>query len=207
VTRKLGTLATFLAVVWIGYTQKDFFVHWIQQGGLFAALIAILFVALTAFFPVMPFVAVAGIIGAVYGVWEGAVISLAGALLGATLIFALTRFGFRDWLQRYLDRHPKVREYEASFENHAFVTILTLRLIPVVPAPLVNILSGMSRVPWLTFLLATLIGKLPSILVFTFIGSRFESSKTTSLLTYGLYMAVLMAAAYFYLRRREQSKA
>jgi uncharacterized membrane protein YdjX (TVP38/TMEM64 family) len=206
-TRKIATLAAFLLLVWIGYTQKDLFIHWIQQGGILAVVTGILFVALTALFPVMPFVAVAGLIGAAYGIWLGALISLAGALLGASMIFALSRFGFRDSLQRYLNRHPKAKEYEESFENHAFLTILTLRLIPVVPSPVVNILSGITRVPWTTFLLASLIGKMPTIVIFSFIGSRFEESKTTSFITYGLYMVVMMAAAFFYLRKRERSKA
>lgn len=201
--KKIFSLTLFLAVIVLGYLYKDLFLAWIHAGGILSAAVSMLFVAILVFFPVMPFIAVAGIIGAVFGTWEGAVISLSGALLGTMLMFFLSRYGFRDWAQHYLQKYPKAKEYESYFEKNAFLGILFVRLVPVVPAPVVNILCGISWVAWPTFFLASLLGKMPTILIFTFAGSRFVSDKWLSLLIYGGYFLVIMLLSSLYMRKKQ----
>lgn len=201
--KKILMILTFLAIVLVGYTWKDLFLEWIRAGGSISILISILFVAILVFFPVMPFIAVAGIIGAVFGTWTGFTISLSGALLGALIMFLMARYVFRDWAQHYVQKYPKVKEYETYFEKNAFLGIALVRVIPVVPSPAVNILSGISLVPWYTFFTASLIGKIPSILIFTFAGSHYESNKWMSLLIYGIYFLVIMIAAGIFMKKQQ----
>jgi uncharacterized membrane protein YdjX (TVP38/TMEM64 family) len=201
--RKILAILVFLAVVFIGYTWKDLFLAWIRSGGSIAILVSILFVAILVFFPVMPFIAVTGIIGAVFGTWIGTFISLIGALLGALLMFTMARYGFRDWAQRYVRKYPKAKEFETYFENNAFLSIMFVRIIPIVPSPVVNILCGISLVPWYTFFLASLLGKIPSILVFTFAGSSFVNNRTTSLLIYAVYFLLIGVLTAIYMRKRQ----
>jgi uncharacterized membrane protein YdjX (TVP38/TMEM64 family) len=204
--KKFLTAALMILIIALGYWQKDQFIAWIEAGGMFSVLISILFVAILVFFPIMPFFAVAGIIGAVFGTWEGSLISLTGAVFGALVMFAMARFGFREWIQGYIQKYPKAKEYEGYFERNAFWSILFFRVVPVIPSPLINILSGVSRVPWYVFLTATFLGKIPSILVFTFVGSQFGESKTTSFVTFGIYMVAIFIATFVYLRKQELKK-
>lgn len=203
--RKILSVTIILGIIIIGYLQKGVFLEWIHAGGTFSVLVSILFIAILAFFPIVPFIFAAGVIGAVFGTWAGSAITLSGALLGAMVMFALARYGFRNWAQEYLQKYPKAKEYESYFEKNAFLGILLVRVIPVVPSPAVNILSGITLVPWHTFLLASAIGKLPSNLIFNLAGSSFGQSKLTSVLLYGIYFLVITVLAYFYMKK-QQSK-
>lgn len=205
--RRIFTILLFVAIVGLGYLYQDQLVEWIKGGGQTAVVVSIVFVAILVFFPVMPFVVVAGIIGAVFGTWIGSLISLSGALLGAVVMFLMARYGFRDWAQRMLQKYPKVKEYESYFEKNAFLGILFVRIVPVVPSPAVNILSGISRVSVVTFFLATLLGKIPSIVIFTFAGSNFGDNKTGSFITYGVYFVAIMIATSYVMYKRQQKNA
>ena len=202
--RRIVTILLFLAIIAVGYVYQDQLVDWIKGGGQTAVIVSIVFVAILVFFPVMPFVVVAGIIGAVFGTWYGSLVSLAGALLGAVIMFLMSRYGFRDWAQRMLQKYPKVKEYESYFEKNAFLGILFVRVVPVVPSPAVNVISGISRVSVLTFFVASLLGKIPSIVIFTFAGSNFGENKTGSFITYGVYFVAIMIATSIVMYKRQQ---
>jgi uncharacterized membrane protein YdjX (TVP38/TMEM64 family) len=66
-----------------------------------------------------------------------------GAMLGTMILFFLVRYGFRDWAQQYVNKHAKVKEYELFFEENSFLTVCMSRMIPVIPAAVVNILWGL----------------------------------------------------------------
>lgn len=203
--RKLLTAFLFIAIIFLGYSNKEWFLHWIQVGGSLSVLISILFVSLLVFFPIMPFPIAAGMIGAVFGIVKGSAICLLGAVAGAFIMFMMARYGFREWVQRMMQRYPKVQEYGAYVEKNAFLSILLVRIIPVVPPPAVNILSGVSQVRGTTFCLATLLGKIPSILTFTFAGSLFANSMLASVAIYGAYFLIILMMTTFYIKKKEQS--
>jgi uncharacterized membrane protein YdjX (TVP38/TMEM64 family) len=205
--RRILTILLFVAIVGLGYLYKDQLVDWIKGGGSMSVIVSIVFVAILVFFPVMPFIVVAGIIGAVFGTIYGSLISLTGALVGALVMFLMARYGFRDWAQRMLQKYPKVKEYESYFEKNAFLGILFVRVVPVVPSPAVNIISGISRVSVVTFFLASLLGKIPSIVIFTFAGSNFGDNKTASFVTYGVYFVAIMIATSIVMYKRQQKNA
>ncbi|MFC4767051.1 TVP38/TMEM64 family protein [Effusibacillus consociatus] len=204
--RKYSAIFLFVAIILVGYWQKEFFLEWIRAGGTISVFVSILFVAIIAFFPVVPFVAVAAVIGGVFGTWTGSAITLTGAMTGAMIMFWLARYGFRDWAQNYLNKYPKAKEYETYFENNAFLSILFVRMVPVVPSQAVNIVSGVSRVPWYTFFAASALGKLPSNLIFNLAGSTFGQNKWASVMIYGTYFLLIAIAAFLYLRKQQLQK-
>ena len=59
-----------------------------------------------------------------------------------------------------------------GIDRNAFVTLLTLRLIPSVPFVLINATAGMMAVPLRPYVFATFLGLLPSTFIYTWIGSR-----------------------------------
>jgi uncharacterized membrane protein YdjX (TVP38/TMEM64 family) len=194
----------FLLLILLGYWQKEAFLEAIQSGGVWSFWASIVFVSLLVFFPIVPFIFVAGVIGVAFGFWAGSLISLIGVMIGTLLMFVLTRLGFRDWVQRNMERYPKAQEYERVFEKNAFAAILFFRIVPVIPAPAVNVLSSLSKVSIGIFALASLLGKLPSVLIFTYAGSHLRENSIISIITYAVYfLAIVIAAAVYQYRRKE----
>lgn len=92
--------------------------------------------------------------------------------------------------------YPAIQGYEASFDKNAFTAVLLGRLIPVIPSLVMNVVCGLSSVRWHVFFFASLIGKIPNILVVTIAGANFSSNKLLSFSIYGAYVLILMLIIY-----------
>ncbi|MEB1809543.1 MAG: VTT domain-containing protein [Bacillaceae bacterium] len=100
-----------------------------------------------------------------FGFLYGYLWSLAGNFLGSILIFFLARYGFQFWGQKY--NHLKIKQ---KMEKNGFKFILMCRLLPFMPASLVNIVGGISNIKGKDYILGTFIGNT----IFVFILSLFS---------------------------------
>lgn len=189
--KRILSISLLLIVIAIGLLQKDELLTSIKEGGMLSILISMLFVAICVFFPVIPFPVLAGVIGGVFGTTQGVIISLTGAMAGTMGFFFLSRYGFRDYAQSKLMKFRKIQEYEEFLNRNSFMAILICRLIPIIPAPVVNIICGLSKVNWCTFFIASTIGKIPNILILSYAGASFSSNKLFSFGLYGCYILVV----------------
>jgi uncharacterized membrane protein YdjX (TVP38/TMEM64 family) len=204
--KKITTIVLTLIVIYVGFTQKNTLLDLIHSKSILAAIISISFVAILVFFPVVPYIVLAGMIGSVFGIWLGTVISLIGIGLGMMIMFMLSRYGFQDWTQSYLKKFPKIQEYESLFEQNAFIGILLARVIPVIPSPIINIISGVSKVKWATFLSASVLGKLPAIFIFTIAGNLMGAQKWISIVIYVVYFLIIAILTARKIKKRHHAE-
>jgi uncharacterized membrane protein YdjX (TVP38/TMEM64 family) len=61
-------------------------------------------------------------------------------------MFWISRYGLKDFAQKKLSNYPKAQEYEGYLTKNAFMGILLVRLVPIIPSPVVNIVSAISHV-------------------------------------------------------------
>lgn len=110
--------------------------------------------------------------GFLFGVFQGAIYTDAAATAGATLAFLVSRYLAGGWVQaRYAAR---LQKFNREVEENGYRYLLTLRLIPLVPFFLINLLAGLTRIRVWTFAWTTALGILPGTLVYTFAGSRLQ---------------------------------
>jgi uncharacterized membrane protein YdjX (TVP38/TMEM64 family) len=200
--KRILSITLLLIVIAIGFLQKDELLALIKEGGILSIFISMLFVAICVFFPVIPFPVLAGVIGGVFGTAQGVIVSLTGAMAGTMAFFFLSRYSFRDYAQSRLMNYPKVREYEEFLNRNSFIAILTCRLIPVIPAPVVNIICGLSKVNWFTFFTSSTIGKIPNILILSYAGASFSSNKLFSFGLYGGYILIIFLVNFVIVYRK-----
>jgi len=111
--------------------------------------------------------------GFLFGSVFGTVFVNIGATTGATLAFLAARYLLRDWVeQRFGSRLGPI---QAGFSKNAFNYLMTLRLIPLFPFFLVNMVSGLTRVSLGTYVTATAIGIIPGSFVFAYAGRQLGS--------------------------------
>lgn len=200
--KRIISISVLVIIIAVGFFQKGELLLLIKDGGTLSIFISMLLVAICVFFPVIPFPVLAGIIGAVFGTILGLVVSLIGAMVGTMAFFFLSRYGFRDFAQEKLMKNPKVQEYDDFLNRNSFVAILTCRLIPIIPGPLVNIICGLSKVNWFTFFTASTLGKVPNILILSYAGASFSSNKLFSFGLYGLYIAIIFIINFVIVYRK-----
>lgn len=107
--------------------------------------------------------------GFLFGAVAGTVFSVTGATIGATLVFLAARTAFADLLRaRAGSTIERMRE---GFSRNALSYLLFLRLIPVFPFFVVNLVPAFLGVKLRTYVIATFIGIIPGGFVYALIGS------------------------------------
>ncbi len=107
--------------------------------------------------------------GFLFGTVPAASYGVVGGTLGAVCVFLAARTAFGNVLRAKAG--PALRRMEAGFRDSAFSYMLFLRLIPLFPFWLVNLVPAFLGVSLRTYFFATLIGVIPGALVFASLGN------------------------------------
>jgi uncharacterized membrane protein YdjX (TVP38/TMEM64 family) len=135
------------------------------------------------------------IAGALFGVLAGTIIVSFASTLGATLAFLSARFVLRDWVQGKFGE--RLRAIDEGLEKDGAFYLFTLRLIPVFPFFVINLLMGLTRIKTRTFFWVSQLGMLPATIVFVNAGTQISRIESTSGLLSPTLIASFIALALF----------
>jgi uncharacterized membrane protein YdjX (TVP38/TMEM64 family) len=107
-----------------------------------------------------------------FGPIHGNAYALAGWLFSAALGYGIGRWIGRDLLHKMAG--PRLHRLFHYAGNHGFLTVLAMRVLPVAPFTLVNLFVGTSGIRWWDFLLASLIGRIPGIIILSAAGIQLQ---------------------------------
>jgi uncharacterized membrane protein YdjX (TVP38/TMEM64 family) len=147
--------------------NRDWLCSLVKSWGIVAALlyVAVYGVLVALSVPGAAVLTIAG--GFLFGTWLGALCAVIGATLGATMIFLAARAGLGGLAQRAGRFAGKL---EAGFRADAFSYLLVLRLVPIFPFWLVNLVPALVGVRLPTYVLATFLGIIPGTFVYASLG-------------------------------------
>jgi uncharacterized membrane protein YdjX (TVP38/TMEM64 family) len=152
--------------------NRDWLCGLAQQWGILAefAYIAVYAALVALSVPGAAILTIAG--GFLFGAWIGGLCAVIGATLGATAIFLAARAGLGALSQR---AGRLVGKLEAGFRADAFNYLLVLRLVPIFPFWLVNLVPALVGVKLPTYVLATFLGIVPGTFVYASLGNGLGS--------------------------------
>jgi uncharacterized membrane protein YdjX (TVP38/TMEM64 family) len=152
--------------------NRDWLCGLVQQWGILAAFVYIMVYAMLVALSVPggAILTIAG--GFLFGTWIGGLCAVIGATLGATAIFLAARGGLGGLAQR---AGRFVGKLEAGFREDAFNYLLVLRLVPIFPFWLVNLVPALVGVRLPTYVLATFLGIVPGTFVYASLGNGLGS--------------------------------
>lgn len=134
-----------------------------------AAVYFLIYVAATALsFPGATIITLAG--GAIFGLWQGLLLVSFASTIGATLAFVASRFVLRDWVEAKFGK--RLADINAGVDKEGAFYLFTLRLIPVVPYFVINLLMGLTRMKTWTFFWVSQVGMLTGTAVFVNAGTQ-----------------------------------
>jgi uncharacterized membrane protein YdjX (TVP38/TMEM64 family) len=181
----LAVLAAFFALDGPGYLsldaikqQRDDLLAFTQAHYTQALLIAFLAYVIATSFSIPSGTLFALLLGFLFGRWVATATIVVGGTLGTSLLFLTVRYLFAEPIRRRLG--PMARKIEAGFTRNAFCWMLFLRLTPMVPYFLVNLIPTVTGIRLRTYALATMIGIVPVTFVFTNLGQtlgRIDSTR------------------------------
>ncbi|MEY9846964.1 TVP38/TMEM64 family protein [Streptacidiphilus sp. MAP5-3] len=133
-----------------------------------AAVFVVLYAAATVAFVPKPLLNLAA--GAWFGLTEGLGLAVVATTLGALASFALARRVGREALRPWL-RARAWQALDRELTGHGFRSVLTMRLIPVLPFAVVNCATALGGTPTRPFAAATAVGVLPGTAVLVLAGA------------------------------------
>jgi pyruvate/2-oxoglutarate dehydrogenase complex dihydrolipoamide dehydrogenase (E3) component/uncharacterized membrane protein YdjX (TVP38/TMEM64 family) len=162
-------LGRYLSFEQLKASQAGFNQLYAQQPFTVVAVYFGVYVLATALsFPGAVIITLAG--GAVFGLGWGLLIVSFASTLGATLAFWASRFVLRDWVESRFGQ--RLADINAGVDKEGAFYLFTLRLIPVVPFFLINLLMGLTRMKSWTYYWVSQIGMLAGTAVYVNAGTQ-----------------------------------
>lgn len=120
---------------------------------------------------------------------------LVGWTLGSVIAFLLARHLLRGLFQRRIDASRLLRRLNRVIEAEGFKIVFLLRIASPIPGTLLSYLCGVTRISAKSFGVASLLGIVPQVLLFVFIGtSSFDVANGQALNSYNVTLLVLGVA-------------
>lgn len=111
--------------------------------------------------------------GYLFGTWLGGALVVVSATTGACIIFLTVRYALGDWLAARSQQW--LQKLEAGFQRNAFNYLLFLRLVPLFPFWVINVIPALLNMRLRSYAAATLIGIIPGSLVYTSLGNSLNT--------------------------------
>jgi len=133
--------------------------------------------------------------GALLGLWIGTIVVSFASCIGATLACLVSRFVLRDWVQHKFG--DKLRTVNEGIETEGAFYLFTLRLIPIFPFWLINLVMGLTKMPIRTFYWVSQIGMLAGTIVYVNAGRELAKiSSLSGILSPGLILSFVLLGLF-----------
>ena len=151
--------------------KNEQIIKFINNHFLFAALLAtaIIILGIVFILPLTPMVLISGFY---FGMINSIFICFFAEFIGAIIVYTYSRYLINDFLNTKLS--IKLINIGLKFNKNGFYYLVLLRVIGGIPFTIVSILSGMIKMPFKIYSIATLVGILPYIYIYSSIGSKFN---------------------------------
>ena len=110
--------------------------------------------------------------GFLFATFPGVLFNVTGATIGAVMIFLAARWGLGDRLVAKMEHsHGAVKTLKEGIDENQWSVLFMIRLVPVVPFFIANLIPALVGVPPHRFVISTFVGIIPGALVYTSVGA------------------------------------
>jgi len=174
---KLLGLGQYLKLSYLKESQEQFQMFYEEHTAIAITAYMLSYIVITSLsLPGAAVMTLAG--GALFGLWVGTVAVSFSSAVGATLACFVSRFLLRDWVQNKFG--DKIRKVNEGVEREGAFYLFTLRLIPVFPFWVINLVMGLSKMRLSTFYLVSQVGMLPGTIVYVNAGKELGEIESVS---------------------------
>jgi uncharacterized membrane protein YdjX (TVP38/TMEM64 family) len=140
-----------------------------SRGALGPVVVAAAYVAMTVL--LIPGSALTIGAGTIFGLWMGALVVIVGANVGALGSFLLARTVLREKVARWAEANPAFASLDRAIGQAGFTMVMLSRLSPAFPFTILNYVLGLTTVRTGSYVLANLLGMLPGIFLYVYLGA------------------------------------
>ena len=141
--------------------------------------------------------------GAIFGLWIGLVLVSFASSIGAALAFLVSRTLLREYVEKRFS--GQLEKINKGLDRDGILYLLTLRLVPLIPFFVINLVMGLTRMKVRTFYWVSQIGMLPVTAIYVNAGAQIGQIEELSLdgiLTPNLWIGIILLAVAPFLARQ-----
>lgn len=157
------------AIAVLGSANLDRVADYIRSFGGWAMAFAFALMVFSSILAPLPAFMITLSNAAIFGWWQGAILSWSSAMVGAALCFFLARGLGRDVVEKFAGKGA-LASVEGYFQKYGTKTILVCRLLPFVSFDAVSYFAGLTPLKFWPFFIATGVGQLPATIVYSYVG-------------------------------------
>ena len=157
------------AMAVLGSANLDAVAAYIRSFGAYAMVFSFVLMVFSSLIAPLPAFMITLSNAAIFGWWQGAILSWSSAMVGAALCFFLARGLGRDVIEKLAGRGA-LAGVEGYFQKYGAKTILVCRLLPFVSFDAVSYFAGLTPIKFLPFFIATGLGQTPATIVYSYVG-------------------------------------
>ena len=157
------------AVAVLGSANLDKVAAYIRSFGGWAMAFSFVLMVFSSIIAPLPAFMITLSNAAIFGWWQGAILSWSSAMAGSALCFCISRLLGRDVVEKFAG-NGALASVEGYFEKYGTKTILVCRLLPFVSFDAVSYFAGLTPMKFLPFFIATGIGQTPATIVYSYVG-------------------------------------
>lgn len=191
---KVFNLGDYITLSYMKESQERFEALYAGNRALVIALYMLVYILVTSLsLPGAAVMTLAG--GAFMGLMVGTVVVSFASTIGATLACFVSRFVLRDWVQSRFG--GKLKTVNEGIEKEGAFYLFTLRLVPVFPFWLINLVMGLTKMRLSTFYWVSQVGMLPGTLVYVNAGKELGKIDSVSgILSPGLIFSFVLLGVF-----------
>ena len=157
------------AMAVLGSANLDAVAAYIRSFGAYAMAFSFVLMVFSSLIAPLPAFMITLSNAAIFGWWQGAILSWSSAMAGAALCFLLARGLGRDVVERFAGKGA-LAGVEGYFEKYGTKTILICRLLPFVSFDAISYFAGLTPLKFIPYFIATGIGQTPATIVYSYVG-------------------------------------
>ena len=150
-------------------------IGYIRSFGALAAIVSFLLMVFQSVAAPLPAFLITFANAAIFGWWQGAILSWSSAMVGSLVCFYIAKIAGRDAVEKLTSKFA-MNSIDEYFERYGKHTILICRLLPFVSFDFVSYAAGLTAMGVVPFLVATGLGQLPATLVYSYVGGMLTGS-------------------------------
>ena len=192
----------------LGSANVDTVVAFIRSYGAYAMAFSFALMVFQSVIAPLPAFLITFANAAIFGWWQGAILSWTSSMAGAALCFYLARALGRDTVEKYAGKGA-LASVEGYFEKYGSRTILVCRLLPFVSFDAISYFAGLTPIKFWPFFIATGVGQLPATIIYSYVGGMLTGGVkyfVTALLCIFSLGILVMIVRRIYMERQEKKK-
>ena len=134
-------------------------------------------------------------------------VNIAGALLNAAIPYFIGRYSCSETVENLIQKHPNIQKVDSWTKKNSILSVYILRIVGFLPGDVVSLFCGASDVKILPYLIGSLLGKLPVLVLATLMGTQLDNILSLRfLLPFGALVLLSLCSSFFAGRKMKRDE-